>query len=59
MIIKLSLAISYIKNQIKKLVHRRQKLGDEDEWHSKINFRIYEFLKRHLKEASFTQSLDD
>ena len=35
-----SQSIVYVKSQIKKLVYRRQKLGDVDEWHSKINFSI-------------------
>ena len=33
-------SLSYVKNQIKILTFRRQKLGDVDEWHSKINFSV-------------------
>ena len=35
-----SIGISCLKNQIKKLVSRRQRLGDWEDWHSKINFSI-------------------
>ena len=33
-------SVSIVKNLIKSLVFRRQKLGDVDEWHPKINFTI-------------------
>ena len=32
--------ISYIRNQIKKLVLERKRLGGWEEWHLKINFSI-------------------
>ena len=35
-----TISIGHIKSQIKKLVSERQRLGDLDEWHSKINFTI-------------------
>ena len=35
-----SIRISSLKNQIKKLVSRRQRLGDWEDWHSKISFSI-------------------
>ena len=33
-------SVSRLKNIIKTLVTRRQRLGDTDEWHSKINFTV-------------------
>ena len=39
-IIDFTIEISIIKNQIKKLVNRRQRLGDANEWHPEANFCI-------------------
>ena len=37
-------SVSSIKNSIKTMVSRRQKLGDMDEWHLKINFTIEDVI---------------
>ena len=36
----LTFSIGIIKNQIKKLIYKRQRLGDVDDWHYEINFGI-------------------
>ena len=35
-----TISMSLLKIKIKTLVSKRQKLGDGDEWHHKINFSI-------------------
>ena len=35
-----NISFSFIKNQIKNLVCKRQNLGDVNEWHPEINMRI-------------------
>ena len=41
-IIDFTAEIGYFKKQIKLLVSKRQKLGDEQEWHPLTNFSIVE-----------------
>ena len=36
----LTTSVSFLKNLIKNMVIRRQKLGDTEEWHPKINFTV-------------------